>query len=163
MTRLRYRPRCIGMITWVKSASPMGRITPGLEDVVVSNPTCGVPATESTPMPATETDATAETALAAAATGAATADTVMDNADSADDGNIRSVIVDSEMTFGEFASQHGTTIVLVTHNVFQARRISQRAAFLLDGKIVEIADTETFFESPDDPRTGAFVRGDMIY
>ena len=69
-----------------------------------------VPATESTPMPATETDATAETALAAAATGAATADTVMDNADSADDGNIRSVIVDSEMTFGEFASQHGTTI-----------------------------------------------------
>ena len=59
--------------------------------------------------------------------------------------------------------EHGTTIVLVTHNVFQARRISTRAAFLLDGKIVEIADTETFFQSPTDPRTGAFVRGEMIY
>ena len=44
---------------------------------------------------------------------------------------------------------HGTTIVLVTHNVFQAKRISHRAAFLLDGKIVEVADTETFFESPE--------------
>jgi hypothetical protein len=32
-----YRPKCIGMITWVNSASPMGRMTPGLEDVVVSN------------------------------------------------------------------------------------------------------------------------------
>ena len=59
--------------------------------------------------------------------------------------------------------EHGTTIVLVTHNVFQAKRISHRAAFLLDGKIVEVADTETFFESPKDPRTGAFVRGDMVY
>jgi tungstate transport system ATP-binding protein len=59
--------------------------------------------------------------------------------------------------------EHGTTIVLVTHNVFQAKRISQRAAFLLDGKIVELSDTETFFESPSDPRTGAFVRGDMVY
>ena len=59
--------------------------------------------------------------------------------------------------------EHGTTIVLVTHNVFQAKRISQRAAFLLDGKIVEIADTEKFFQSPSDPRTSAFVRGDMIY
>ena len=59
--------------------------------------------------------------------------------------------------------EHGTTIVLVTHNVFQAKRISTRSAFLLDGKIVEIADTESFFQSPSDPRTGAFVRGDMIY
>ena len=59
--------------------------------------------------------------------------------------------------------EHGTTIVLVTHNIFQAKRISTRAAFLLDGKIIEIEDTESFFESPKDPRTGAFVRGDMIY
>ena len=59
--------------------------------------------------------------------------------------------------------EHGTTIVLVTHNVFQAKRIARRAAFLLDGKIVEIAGTEDFFQSPKDPRTGAFVRGDMVY
>jgi tungstate transport system ATP-binding protein len=57
----------------------------------------------------------------------------------------------------------GTTIVLVTHNVFQARRLAHRVAFILDGKIVEVADTEAFFERPADPRTGAFVRGEMVY
>jgi len=59
--------------------------------------------------------------------------------------------------------QHGTTIVLVTHNVFQARRLARRVALMLDGRIVESADAETFFESPSDPRTAAFVRGEMIY
>jgi tungstate transport system ATP-binding protein len=57
----------------------------------------------------------------------------------------------------------GTTVVLVTHNVFQARRLAHRVAFILDGKIVEVADTESFFERPCDPRTAAFVRGEMVY
>ena len=59
--------------------------------------------------------------------------------------------------------QHGTTLVLVTHNVFQARRLAQRVAFLLDGHIVEVADTHTFFNHPHDARTSAFVRGEMVY
>ena len=60
-------------------------------------------------------------------------------------------------------SERGTTIVLVTHNVFQARRLAHRVAFLLDGEIVEVNETEAFFESPVDPRTRAFVNGEMIY
>ncbi len=56
-----------------------------------------------------------------------------------------------------------TTIVLVTHNVFQARRLAHRVALMLDGRIVELADTEAFFEEPQDPRTAAFVRGEMVY
>ncbi|NLG72018.1 MAG: phosphate ABC transporter ATP-binding protein [Chloroflexi bacterium] len=59
--------------------------------------------------------------------------------------------------------EQGTTIVLVTHNVFQARRLAQRVAFLLEGRVVEIAPVTTFFESPQDARTAAFVRGDMVY
>ena len=59
--------------------------------------------------------------------------------------------------------QYGTTLVLVTHNVFQAKRLAQRVAFLLDGKVIEVSDTETFFNHPQDPRTAAFVRGDMVY
>jgi tungstate transport system ATP-binding protein len=59
--------------------------------------------------------------------------------------------------------QRGTTIVLVTHNMFQARRLAQRVALLLDGRIVEITDTTSFFDAPQDPRTAAFVRGEMVY
>ena len=59
--------------------------------------------------------------------------------------------------------EHGTTIVLVTHNVYQARRLAQRVLFLLDGREIEVADTHTFFEAPKDARTGAFVRGEMVY
>jgi tungstate transport system ATP-binding protein len=59
--------------------------------------------------------------------------------------------------------QRGTTIVLVTHNVFQAKRMANRVGLMLSGRIVEVADTPTFFESPVDSRTAAFVRGDMVY
>jgi tungstate transport system ATP-binding protein len=63
----------------------------------------------------------------------------------------------------ELNQQQGTTLVLVTHNVFQARRLAHRVAFLLDGKIIEVDSADTFFNQPHDPRTAAFVRGDMIY
>jgi tungstate transport system ATP-binding protein len=59
--------------------------------------------------------------------------------------------------------EQGTTIVLVTHNVFQAKRLAHRVALLLEGQVVEIGDVETFFQSPRDPRTAAFVRGEMVY
>jgi tungstate transport system ATP-binding protein len=59
--------------------------------------------------------------------------------------------------------RYGTTIVLVTHNVFQARRLATRVAFLLEGELVEVMPTEQFFSAPRDPRTAAFVSGDLIY
>ncbi|MGE5602219.1 MAG: phosphate ABC transporter ATP-binding protein [Nitrososphaerales archaeon] len=68
-----------------------------------------------------------------------------------------------EAAVRQLNAEQATTVVLVTHNVFQARRLAHRVAFLLDGKIVEAADTESFFERPRDPRTGAFVRGEMVY
>jgi tungstate transport system ATP-binding protein len=59
--------------------------------------------------------------------------------------------------------EQGTTLVLVTHNVFQAKRLAHRVALLLEGQIVEVNDVGTFFESPKDPRTAAFMRGEMVY
>jgi tungstate transport system ATP-binding protein len=59
--------------------------------------------------------------------------------------------------------EDGTTVVIVTHNVFQARRLAHRAGLLLSGELVEVAETESFFTQPQDPNTAAFVRGDMIY
>jgi len=57
----------------------------------------------------------------------------------------------------------GTTIVLVTHNVFQAKRLADRVALMLEGRIVELTAVQTFFETPEDPRTLAFVEGKMVY
>ena len=58
---------------------------------------------------------------------------------------------------------HGATVVLVTHNVFQARRLATRVGLLLEGKLIEIGPTAQFFDAPRDPRTTAFVRGEMVY
>lgn len=60
-------------------------------------------------------------------------------------------------------AEQGTTVILVTHNVFQARRLAHRAGLLLGGKLIELAPAETFFAAPSDPRTAAFVRGEMVY
>lgn len=59
--------------------------------------------------------------------------------------------------------EKGTTIVMVTHNVFQAHRLGMQAALLLDGRIIEYAPVEKFFTCPEDPRTSAFTRGEMVY
>jgi tungstate transport system ATP-binding protein len=59
--------------------------------------------------------------------------------------------------------EHQTTIILVTHNVFQARRLAHRAALILEGKIVEVADADTFFNEPKEAPTSAFVNGEMVY
>jgi len=63
----------------------------------------------------------------------------------------------------EMNRQEGTTVVWVTHNIFQARRLAHRVAFLLNGQVVEATDAETFFTAPRDPRTGPFVRGEMVW
>lgn len=59
--------------------------------------------------------------------------------------------------------EHGTTIILVTHNIFQAQRLATRVALVLEGELVEVAPTEAFFNTPQDPRTAAFVSGELVY
>ena len=59
--------------------------------------------------------------------------------------------------------EHGTTVVVVTHNVFQAKRLAHRVGLMLEGRLVEVSETEKFFGPPADPRTAAFVRGEMVY
>jgi tungstate transport system ATP-binding protein len=57
----------------------------------------------------------------------------------------------------------GTTVVMVTHNIFQARRLATRVGLLLSGRLIEVGPVTDFFESPADPRTAAFVRGEIVY
>ena len=57
----------------------------------------------------------------------------------------------------------GMTVVWVTHDIFQARRAADRVAFLLAGRLVEVADAETFFNNPATPQAAAFARGELVY
>ncbi len=68
-----------------------------------------------------------------------------------------------EEIIGALNRERGTTLVLVTHNVFQARRLAHRVGLLLDGRLIEVDERTRFFEQPQDARTAAFVRGDMVY
>jgi tungstate transport system ATP-binding protein len=68
-----------------------------------------------------------------------------------------------EAVVGALHRERGMTVVWATHNLFQARRVARRVAFLLDGELVELAATEAFFNNPRDPRAAAFVRGEMVY
>lgn len=51
------------------------------------------------------------------------------------------------------------TVIMVTHNMLQALRISDKTAFFLLGEVVEAGDTDTIFSAPIDPRTADYVAG----
>ena len=51
------------------------------------------------------------------------------------------------------------TIVIVTHNLAQARRVSDTTAFLYNGRLVEAGDTQQIFENPAEPETVSYVSG----
>ena len=51
------------------------------------------------------------------------------------------------------------TIIIVTHNMQQATRVSDRTAFFLLGEVVEYAETEQLFSKPQDQRTEDYISG----
>jgi tungstate transport system ATP-binding protein len=60
------------------------------------------------------------------------------------------------------AHERGTKIVLVTHDVGQARRLADEVAFLHRGRIEEHSPAARFFEAPASPRARAFLEGRLI-
>ena len=51
------------------------------------------------------------------------------------------------------------TIVIVTHNMQQAARVSDSTAFFLNGELIEMDDTNQIFTTPNDERTEAYITG----
>ena len=51
------------------------------------------------------------------------------------------------------------TIIMVTHNMQQAARISDKTAFFLLGEVVEYDETEKLFSTPKDKRTEDYITG----
>lgn len=67
-----------------------------------------------------------------------------------------------EVGRSENRSRH-STIVLVTHDPFQARWIADRTSLMVNGRIVEIAATKRIFSDPQQPETATFLHGDLVY
>jgi tungstate transport system ATP-binding protein len=68
-----------------------------------------------------------------------------------------------ERTILNVKKMYGSTIIIATHNMFQAKRLADRVALLFNGKFVEVSDPETMFTNPKDPVTRAFIKGELIY
>ena len=62
-----------------------------------------------------------------------------------------------EETLLDLKSQY--TIVIVTHNMQQAARVSDQTAFLLEGRLVEVGDTHRLFTTPANPLTEDYITG----
>ncbi len=55
--------------------------------------------------------------------------------------------------------KNDVTIAIVTHNMQQAARISDRTAFFLNGEIIECDQTSTIFNNPTDELTNDYING----
>ena len=55
------------------------------------------------------------------------------------------------------------TVVMVTHNVFQARRIADEVIFIDNGAVVESGPAIKIFEAPEHEKTRLYVEGKMVY
>src|SRR3989442_15444713 len=58
-----------------------------------------------------------------------------------------------------FHLKQNCTLVIVTHNMQQAARVSDASAFLLNGELIEFSPTPQLFTTPSDPRTEAYITG----
>lgn len=62
-----------------------------------------------------------------------------------------------EELIGELRSQY--TIIIVTHNMQQAARVSNRTAFFYEGKLVELGITKELFTKPKEKHTEDYITG----
>lgn len=58
--------------------------------------------------------------------------------------------------------RRGTTMIMVTHNLAQARRLADDVILLKKGKLVECCDADRFFVHPENEETKKFVEGELL-
>lgn len=59
--------------------------------------------------------------------------------------------------------ERGITVVVVTHNIFQAKRLSHRTGLILNGRLQDVSDTASFFDNPRSEETRRFISGEIVY
>lgn len=57
----------------------------------------------------------------------------------------------------------GMSVIIVTHNIFQAQRIADQALLLMDGSLMEAGPAQQFFKKPSQTITRQFLDGTMVY
>jgi phosphate transport system ATP-binding protein len=62
-----------------------------------------------------------------------------------------------EQTLEELS--HEIAIILVTHSIAQAARVSDRTAYLYQGRLIEVGPTEELFERPKEKLTEEYITG----
>lgn len=67
-----------------------------------------------------------------------------------------------EKIIGQVSTSGRMSVILVTHDVFQVRRMADFAGFIVGGRLVEIGEIDDFFERPADPRTQAYLNGELV-
>jgi tungstate transport system ATP-binding protein len=73
-----------------------------------------------------------------------------------------STVSDIEKILKRFNQEEDTTIVIISHNLAQARRISDYVVLLNHGKVVEANDCATFFHAPSKEETQRFIAQEII-
>ncbi|MFQ6129530.1 MAG: ATP-binding cassette domain-containing protein [Candidatus Hadarchaeaceae archaeon] len=58
--------------------------------------------------------------------------------------------------------KNNATVVVTTHNLFQARRLPDRVVCLLDGVVIDVGGIEDIFRRPKDERTKKFISGELF-
>ena len=57
----------------------------------------------------------------------------------------------------------GTKIVMTTHDLGQARRLSDEVLFIHQGRLLEVTPSEAFFARPQSREARAYLRGDLVW
>jgi len=68
-----------------------------------------------------------------------------------------------EETISKIKEYNRLTIIMVTHNIFQAKRLAESVLFMYEGRIIDHGSKMDFFEKPRDERVYKFITGQMVY
>ncbi len=63
----------------------------------------------------------------------------------------------------KYTAEENPTVVWITHNHFQAKRVGHRICLMEDGLIIEASDKNSFFYNPNHQKTREFLSGEMFY
>ena len=67
-----------------------------------------------------------------------------------------------EANIKSYIEQDGT-VIIVTHNLFQAQRLSTKLGVIVDGRLIETGPTDKLFSNPESKQTEDFLSGKIIF